>query len=140
VRELTLAIIKPNAVRKNAAGKIISMWESRGFEIRAIRKVRLSREQAEGFYAEHMGKEFFGRLIEFMTSGPVYLLVLEKEDAVQANRDLMGVTNPANASEGSIRKLYGDNLTQNAVHGSDSAASAAREVSYFFNVFDLTGA
>ncbi len=134
--EQTFAIIKPNAVKKNVAGKIISMWEEAGFEIVQIKKVTLTKAQAEGFYAEHQGKGFFGELVDFMTSGPVYLLVLAKEEAVTANRTLMGATNPANAAEGTIRKLYADSMGENAVHGSDSAASAAREIRYFFNIFE----
>lgn len=136
--ERTLAMIKPNAVKKGVAGKIISMWEDAGFAVKAIRCTHLTRAQAEGFYAEHLGKPFFDGLIEFMTSGPSFQLVLERTDAIQANRDLMGATNPANAAPGTIRKLYADSFTENSVHGSDSPASAAREVSYFFNAFELT--
>lgn len=137
MKERTLGIIKPDAVKKKAAGKILSMWEEAGFEIVAIKKTRLTRAQAEGFYQEHKGKPFFANLIDFMTSGPVYLLVLEKEDAVMANRKLMGETDPAKSPEGTIRKLYGRSITENAVHGSDSATSAAREIGYFFNIFEL---
>lgn len=136
--ERTLAIIKPNAVRNKVAGRILAMWEEEGFALRAVKRVKLSPEQATGFYAEHLGKPFFEGLLEFMTSGPVVLVVLEKENAIQDNRTLMGATNPANAEEGTIRKLYADSFTENAVHGSDSPASAAREVSYFFNIFELT--
>ena len=136
--EKTLAIIKPNAVRNQVAGKILAMWEDSGFAIHALKRVQLSQEQAAGFYAEHEGKPFFGGLLEFMTSGPVVLVVLEKEDAIQDNRTIMGATNPANAAEGTIRKLYADSFTENAVHGSDSPTSAAREISYFFNIFELT--
>jgi nucleoside-diphosphate kinase len=136
--ENTLAIIKPNAVRNRTAGKILAMWEEAGFAIKAMKRVQLSQAHAAGFYAEHEGKPFFGGLLEFMTSGPVVLVVLEKEDAIQDNRTLMGATNPENAAEGTIRKLYADSFTENAVHGSDSPASAAREVGYFFNVFELT--
>ncbi len=135
--ENTLAIIKPNAVKKNVAGKIISMWEDAGFYIQAIKKVWLMPHQARGFYREHEGKPFFEGLIEFMTSGPVYLLVLAAPGAVQRNRDLMGATDPAKAADGTIRKLFADSLTQNAVHGSDSLKSAEREISFFFNTFEL---
>jgi len=135
--EQTLAIIKPNAVKKNVAGKIISMWEEAGFYIQAVKKVQLMPHQARGFYREHEGKPFFDGLVEFMTSGPVYLVVLAGEDAIQRNRTLMGTTNPAQAAEGTIRKLYADSLTQNAVHGSDSPTSAEREISFFFNAFEL---
>ena len=133
----TLAIIKPNAVRKGVSGRIISMWEDAGFKIRALKKVRLTEPEAEGFYAEHQGKPFFSDLVGFMTSGPVCLLVLEGESAVEENRRLMGATNPAQAQEGTIRRLYADSLTENAVHGSDAPESAAREISYFFSVFEI---
>ncbi len=138
MREQTFAIIKPNAVRKAVAGQILAMYEENGFEIKAIKRVRLTREQAAGFYREHEGKPFFDGLLDFMTSGPAFLLVLEREDAIQANRTLMGATNPANAAEGTIRKRFADSMTENAVHGSDSPASAVREIGYFFNVFELT--
>lgn len=134
--EQTFAMIKPNAVRKNIAGKILSMWEEAGFEIVQIKKVHMTKAQAEGFYAEHTGKGFFEELTSFMSSGPTYLLVLAKEDAVLANRELMGATNPEKAAEGTIRKLYGDSLGENSVHGSDSIESARREIRYFFNVFE----
>jgi nucleoside-diphosphate kinase len=137
MKERTLAIIKPNALRKKVAGKILAMWEEAGFDIVAVKKATLTRAQAEGFYAEHKEKEFFPRLIDFMTSGPVILLVLERENAVAGNRDLMGATNPDNAAAGTMRRLFGDSLTMNAVHGSDAQASAAREVAYFFNALEL---
>jgi len=135
--ENTLAIIKPNAVRKNVAGKIITMWEDAGFYIQAIKKVWLMPHQARGFYKEHEGKAFFDGLVEFMTSGPVYLVVLAAPNAIQRNRDLMGTTDPAKAAPGTIRALFADSLTANAVHGSDSPTSAAREISFFFNAFEL---
>jgi len=138
--EQTLTIIKPNAVNKGLAGKILSMWEEAGFEIVAIKKVRLTREQARGFYQEHEDEGFFSSLLDFMTSGPCFVLVLQKEDAIRANRDLMGKTDPADAAMGTIRKLYGESLQNNSVHGSDKPSSAAREISYFFNVFELTAA
>lgn len=140
MQEQTLAIIKPNAVRKNVVGAIITIWEEAGFTVRAIKKARLTTMQAQGFYAEHEGKPFFQGLVEFMTSGPVFLLVLAKKDAISDNRKLMGATNPANAEEGTIRKLYADSLRENAVHGSDSPASAARETAYFFSIFERTDA
>ncbi len=135
--ERTLGIIKPNATKKNVTGKIITMWEDAGLCVVGMKRTWLSAKQAEGFYAEHVGKPFFGGLVEFMTSGPVVLVALEGEDAIQANRTLMGATNPAEAAEGTIRKLYADSFTENAVHGSDSPASAQREINYFFNVFEL---
>ncbi len=137
MNERTLTMIKPNAVKKHVAGKIISMWEDAGFEIVQIKRKHLTTSQAEGFYKEHDGKPFFAGLVEFMTSGPIYILVLEKENAIADNRKLMGATNPANAEEGTIRKLYADSLGENAVHGSDSPQSAAREIDYYFNVFEL---
>lgn len=135
--ERTLAMIKPNAVAKKAAGKILSLWEEGGLTCVAIKRVTLTRPQAEGFYREHEGKPFFAELVDFMTSGPAYLVVLEGENAIAGNRELMGATNPANAAAGTIRALYADSMTENAVHGSDSPASAAREISYFFNAFEL---
>ena len=135
--ERTLAIIKPNAVRKGVVGRIISMWEDAGFRIVAIKKAKLTKKQAEGFYAEHKGKFFFDSLVEFITSGDIYLLVLEGENVIARNREIMGATDPAKAAPGTIRKLFGDSITENAVHGSDSPESAKREISYFFNVFEL---
>ena len=135
--ERTLAMIKPNAVAKKAAGKILSLWEEAGLTCVAIKRATLTRAQAEGFYREHEGKPFFADLVGFMTSGPAYMVVLEGEDAIAGNRTLMGATNPANAAAGTIRALYADSFTENAVHGSDSPASAAREISYFFNAFEL---
>ena len=137
--ERTLAIIKPNAVEKNVAGRILTMWEDAGFSVVAMKKAHLTGDLAAGFYAEHEGKPFFDNLLSFMTSGPVYLVVLAGADAIQANRTLMGATNPAEAAPGTIRKLYADSLTENAVHGSDSPSSAAREIAYFFNAFELSG-
>ncbi len=135
--ERTLGIIKPNATKKNVTGKIIAMWEDAGFRVVGLKRTRLTRGQAEGFYAEHAGKPFFGGLVDFMTSGPVVLAALEGEDVIKRNRTLMGATNPAEAAEGTIRKLFADSLTENAVHGSDSPESAKREVNYYFNVFEL---
>lgn len=137
MKERTLAMIKPNAVAKHVAGKILSMWEEKGFEIVQIRKTQLTTSQAAGFYKEHEGKPFFKSLVEFMTSGPIFILVLERENAIEENRRLMGTTDPSKAAEGTIRKLYADSLQENAVHGSDSPTSAAREISYYFNVFEL---
>lgn len=133
----TLGIIKPNAVKKNLKGKIISMWEEAGFTIVGMKQIRLTRAHAQGFYAEHDGKPFFESLVEFMTSGPVVVVVLEAEDAVVKNRTLMGATDPAKAAAGTIRALYGDSLGENAVHGSDSPTSAAREISHFFSACEL---
>ncbi|MBK5144924.1 nucleoside-diphosphate kinase [Budviciaceae bacterium BWR-B9] len=131
--ERTFSILKPNAVAKNAIGSIYSRFENAGFTIVAAKMLHLTREQAAGFYAEHDGKPFFNGLLDFMTSGPVVVQVLESENAVQRYRDLMGATNPANALAGTLRADYADSMTENAVHGSDSTASAAREIAYFFS-------
>lgn len=130
--ERTLSIIKPDAVAKNVIGQIYSRFEQAGLRIVAAKMLRLSRGQAEGFYAEHKGRPFFPALIEFMTSGPVTVQVLEGENAVAAHRDLMGATNPQNAAPGTIRADFADSIDANAVHGSDAPASAAREIAYFF--------
>lgn len=130
--EQTLSIIKPNAVAKNVIGAIYSRFESAGFNIVACKMLRLSREQAEGFYAEHQGKAFFASLITFMTSGPILVTVLACENAVQRQRDLMGATNPQQALAGTLRADYADGFTENATHGSDSIVSAQREIAYFF--------
>ena len=131
--ERTLSIIKPDATKRNLIGKIISKFEEKDFEILAIKTKKLTQLEAQGFYAEHKERPFFGELVEFMTSGPVVLMVLQKNDAVQQNRQLMGATNPAEAESGTIRADFANSIDANAVHGSDSTTSAAREVSYFFN-------
>ena len=130
--ERTLSIIKPDAVGKNLIGKIYSRFESNGLQIVASKMLRLSDDVAGGFYAEHRERPFFGALIEFMTSGPVVVQVLEGEGAIAKNRELMGATNPAEAAEGTIRADFASSIDANAVHGSDSAESAAREIAYFF--------
>jgi nucleoside-diphosphate kinase len=130
--ERTLSIIKPDAVAKNVIGQIYARFEQAGLRIVAARMLRLSRSQAEGFYAEHKGRPFFPALIDFMTSGPVTVQVLEGENAVAAHRDLMGATNPQNAAPGTIRADFAESIDANAVHGSDAPASAAREIAYFF--------
>jgi nucleoside-diphosphate kinase len=131
--ERTFSIIKPNAVADNNIGKIISLFEKEGLRIAALKLTHLSKEKAEGFYIEHKDRPFFGSLVGFMTEGPVVLMVLEGENAVEKNRKLMGATNPANAEEGTIRKLYAKSIEANAVHGSDSQAAADREINYFFD-------
>ncbi|MFT8211033.1 MAG: nucleoside-diphosphate kinase [Symbiopectobacterium sp.] len=135
--ERTFSIVKPNAVAKNAIGAIYTRFESAGFKIVAAKMVQLSRKQAEGFYAEHQGKPFFDGLVDFMTSGPIMVQVLEGENAIQRNRDIMGATNPANALAGTLRADYADSFTENAVHGSDSPESAAREIAYFFSAEEI---
>lgn len=136
--ETTLAIIKPNAVRKNVIGQILAVWEGAGLEVVGMKMTTLSNTQAAGFYREHEGKPFFEGLLEFMTSGPAVLVALRGENAIQHNRQLMGATNPEQAAEGTIRKRFADSLTQNAVHGSDSPTSAAREIAYFFSSLELS--
>ena len=131
--ERTFSIIKPNAVQKNAMGEIFTRFESRGLRIAAAKFTRLSKEKAEGFYIEHKERPFFGSLVSFMTSGPVLLMVLEGENAVLLNREIMGATDPAKAAAGTIRKDFADSIEANAVHGSDSPASAEREIAYFFD-------
>jgi nucleoside-diphosphate kinase len=131
--ERTFSIIKPNAVQKNAMGEIMTRFESRGLRIAAAKLTRLSKEKAEGFYIEHKERPFFGSLVSFMTSGPVMLMVLEGENAVLLNREIMGATDPAKAAAGTIRKDFADSIEANAVHGSDSPASAEREIAYFFD-------
>ena len=131
--ERTLSIIKPDAVAKNAVGQILSRFEAAGLEVVALKMQHLSREQAEGFYAEHSERPFFNDLVAFMTSGPVSVQVLEGENAVLANRDLMGATNPQEAEAGTIRADFAQSIDANAVPGSDSTTSAAREVAYFFD-------
>ena len=130
--ERTLSIIKPDAVAKNIIGKIYSRFETNGLKIVAAKMVHLNEEQAGGFYAEHKERPFYPALIEFMTSGPVVVQVLEGENAVLKNRELMGATNPQEAEPGTIRADFAESIDANAVHGSDSTASAAREVDYFF--------
>ena len=131
--ERTLSIIKPDAVGKNVIGKIISRFEENNLYLVAGKLVHLSDEMASGFYAEHEGKPFFNDLKKFMTSGPVFVQVLEGENAVQKNRDLMGSTNPKEAAPGTIRADFANSIDANAVHGSDSVESAKREIEYFFN-------
>jgi len=135
----TLSIIKPDATKRNLTGAINQRFEEAGLRIVAQKRVRLTREMAEGFYAEHAERPFFGELVEFMMSEPVVLQVLEGENAVAKNREIMGATNPANADEGTIRKDYALSIGENSVHGSDSEESAAREVAYFFAQTEIVG-
>ncbi|SFG74666.1 nucleoside-diphosphate kinase [Neptunomonas qingdaonensis] len=130
--ERTLSIIKPDAVAKNVIGQIESRFENAGLKIAEMQLKQLSKEEAEGFYAEHKERPFFADLVSFMISGPVVVQVLEGENAILANRDLMGATNPKEAAAGTIRADFAESIDANAVHGSDSAASAAREIAYFF--------
>ena len=130
--ERTLSIIKPDAVAKNAVGQILRRFEAAGLQVVALKMQQLSQQQAEGFYAEHSERPFFKDLVAFMTSGPVSVQVLEGEGAILKNRDLMGATNPQEAAAGTIRADFATSIDANAVHGSDSETSAAREVAYFF--------
>ncbi|HHF4963303.1 nucleoside-diphosphate kinase [Haemophilus influenzae] len=130
--ERTFSIIKPDAVKRNLIGAILTRFEQNGFKIIASKMVRLTREQAEGFYAEHQGKEFFAPLVEYMMSSPIVVSVLEKENAVKDYRTLIGTTNPETAEEGTIRKDFALSQGENSVHGSDSIENANREIAYFF--------
>ena len=131
--ERTFSIIKPDAVAKNVIGEIVSRFEKAGLRVVASRMERLSAAAAEGFYAEHKGRPFYADLVSYMTSGPVVLQVLEGENAIAKNRELMGATNPKEAANGTIRADFAESIDANAVHGSDSPASAAREIAYFFS-------
>jgi nucleoside-diphosphate kinase len=133
----TLAIIKPDAVAAGNSGDIIAMIEKSGFKIRAMRMQKLTRAQAEGFYAVHRERSFYAELVDFMTEGPVVLMALEREDAVRTWREVMGATDPAKAEAGTVRKLYGTNVGRNASHGSDSDENAAIEVAFFFSTSEL---
>jgi len=130
--ERTLSIIKPDAVAKNVVGKIVSRFESNGLKVVNMEMKQLSEADAQGFYAEHSERPFFGDLVTFMTSGPVVVQVLEGEGAIDKNRELMGATNPQEAAAGTIRADFASSIDANAVHGSDSETSAAREIAYFF--------
>jgi len=138
VAQRTFSIVKPDAVRKGFTGAILAEIERAGFQIAAIKKQSISVAQAKGFYAVHAGKPFFEALCEFMPSGPLVLLVLEKENAIVDLRKLMGATNPANADEGTIRKKFAGSLQQNAIHGSDAPETAAFEIGYWFAGYELT--
>ena len=131
--ERTFSIVKPDAVAKNVIGQIYARFESAGLKIVASKMVHLSQEKAEGFYAEHKERPFFKDLVAFMTSGPVMVQVLEGENAIKANREIMGATNPAEAARGTLRADFANSIDENAVHGSDAPESAAREIAYFFS-------
>ncbi|HMV72644.1 MAG TPA: nucleoside-diphosphate kinase [Pseudomonadales bacterium] len=135
--ERTLSIIKPDAVAKNVVGEILSRFERSGLRVVAVKMLRLSEADAGGFYAEHKGRPFYPALIGFMTSGPVLVQVLEGENAIARNRELMGATNPKEAAAGTIRADFASSIDANAVHGSDSPTSAAREIAYFFAATEL---
>ena len=137
--ERTLSIIKPDGVKKNAIGEILRRFEAADLTIVALRMTNLSKQEAEGFYAVHKERPFFGSLTEFMSSGPIVVSVLEGYNAIQKNRDLMGATNPAEAKDGTIRKDFADNIEVNTVHGSDGPETAKTEIAYFFPEIDLIG-
>ena len=136
--ERTLCIVKPDAVEKRKGGAILAKLEESGFTIIAVKRVHLSRDVAEGFYAVHKARPFFGELVQFMTRSPVMIAVLERDDAVAAYRAVMGATDPAKAEAGTIRKLYGANVGENAVHGSDSLENAQIEIAYFFPASEVS--
>lgn len=137
--ERTFSIIKPDATKRNLTGKIIAKLEEAGLRIVASKRIRMTKEQAEGFYAEHQGKPFFGELVGFMISEPVVVQVLEGENAILKNREVMGKTNPAEADEGTIRKEFALSMSENSVHGSDAPESAAREIQFFFSDDEIVG-
>ncbi|HEY6817383.1 MAG TPA: nucleoside-diphosphate kinase [Croceibacterium sp.] len=135
----TFSIIKPDATRRNLTGAVTKMLEDAGLRVVASKRIHLTREQAEGFYAVHSERGFFGELCDFMTSGPVVVQVLEGDDAVKRNREVMGATNPADAAEGTIRKTYAEGIEANSVHGSDSDENAAIEIAFFFQPEEIVG-
>lgn len=137
--ERTLSIIKPDATRRNLTGQINARFEEAGLRIVAQRRVRLTLEQAQGFYAVHSERAFFDDLCGFMISGPVIVQVLEGDDAIAKNREIMGATNPANADDGTIRKDFAESIEANSVHGSDAPETAVQEISYFFSALDIIG-
>jgi nucleoside-diphosphate kinase len=137
--ERTLSIIKPDATRRNITGKIIDRLESAGLRVIAQKRIQMSREQAEGFYAVHKERPFFEDLVSFMISGPVVVQALEGEDAITRNREVMGATNPDNAAAGTIRKDFAESIEANSVHGSDSPETARTEIAYFFNDDEIVG-
>ena len=139
MKERTLSILKPDATRRNLTGEINAIIEKNGLRIIAQRKIYMTRKNAEDFYAVHKERSFFGELCDFMTSGPVVVQVLEAENAVTKYREVMGATNPANAADGTIRKLFAESIEANSVHGSDSLENATKEIAYFFAEMDIVG-
>jgi nucleoside-diphosphate kinase len=137
--ERTFSIIKPDATRRNITGKIIDRFESAGLSVIAQKRIRMTRDQAEGFYAVHKERPFYNDLVAFMTSGPVVVQVLEGEDAIAKNREVMGATNPADADPGTIRKDFAESIEANSVHGSDAPETAAEEIRFFFTDAEITG-
>jgi nucleoside-diphosphate kinase len=137
--ERTLSIIKPDAARRNITGKIIAKLEEGGLRVVAQKRIRLTREQAEGFYAVHRERPFFGELVAFMSSGPVVVQVLEGENAIARNREIMGATNPKEAAPGTIRAEFAESIGENSVHGSDGPETAKEEIAYFFSACEIVG-
>ncbi|AVX04949.1 nucleoside-diphosphate kinase [Maritalea myrionectae] len=137
--ERTFSIIKPDATKRNLTGKIIAKFEEAGLRVVASKRIHMTREQAEGFYAVHKERPFFGELVDFMISEPVVVQVLEGEDAIAKNREVMGATNPADAAEGTIRKEFALSIGENSVHGSDAPETAAEEIKYFFSDDEIVG-
>lgn len=135
----TFSIIKPDATRRNLTGAVTKMLEEAGLRVIASKRIQMTKDQAEGFYAVHAERPFFGELVEFMTSGPVVVQVLEGEDAVIRNRKIMGATNPKEADEGTIRRTFAESIEANSAHGSDSDENAAIEIAYFFNEDEIVG-
>ena len=135
----TFSIIKPDATRRNLTGAVTKMLEEAGLRVVASKRIQMTEEQAKKFYEVHAERPFYGELVDFMTSGPVVVQVLEGEDAVKRNRDIMGATNPADAAEGTIRKAYAESIEANSVHGSDSDENAATEIAFFFSDDEIVG-
>jgi nucleoside-diphosphate kinase len=135
----TFSIIKPDATRRNLTGAVTKMLEDAGLRVVASKRIQMTEDQAKGFYEVHKDRPFYGELVDFMTSGPVVVQVLEGEDAVKRNRDVMGATNPADAEEGTIRKTYAESIEANSVHGSDSDENAAKEIAFFFTEDEIVG-
>jgi len=135
--ERTLSIIKPDGVKKNIIGEVISRFEKNGLRVAAMKKIRLTKEVAKGFYIVHKDRPFYDSLTDFMSEGAIVVLVLEGETAISRNREIMGATNPANASPGTIRKDFAESVERNIVHGSDSTESAAFEIPYFFSAMEI---
>jgi nucleoside-diphosphate kinase len=135
--ERTFSIIKPDAVAAGQAGEILAMIQQAGFKVLALRMTRLTEKQAEGFYAVHRERPFFGGLVKFMTEGPIVVMALEREDAIKKLREVMGATNPANAAEGTVRKRFATNIERNCIHGSDAPETAETELRFFFTTADL---
>jgi nucleoside-diphosphate kinase len=137
--ERTFSIIKPDATRRNLTGAVVAKLEEGGLRVVASKRIQMTQAQAEGFYAVHKERPFYGDLVAFMTSGPVVVQVLEGENAIARNREVMGATNPEEAADGTIRKLYAENIEANSVHGSDAPETAAEEIKYFFSDDEIVG-